>query len=311
MPPHKGHMYLIETAAQQVDELTVMVCSNEKEPIPGALRYFWMKALYPELRILHITDENPQYPEEHRFFWEIWENTILQNCPNGLDVFFSSENYGDELARVLGTKHVLVDLERKKVPISAFKIRHSPHKYWQFVPEIVRPYFLKKVVLSGPESVGKSVLSEKLAKHYKTTFVEEYGRTYCEGIGMDLTELDFAHIAGGHLLKEDEASRNANKVLICDTDLIVTQIWAEIFLGYCPQWIIEMSHQRKYDLYILLKPDVPWVDDGTRAFEDIRKSQFERLQEELESRNCNYVIIEGDFEERFEKAVFEIDKLLS
>jgi HTH-type transcriptional repressor of NAD biosynthesis genes len=90
----------------------------------------------------------------------------------------------------------------------------------------------------------------------------------------------------------------------------VTQIWAEIMLPECPLWITEMSHQRHYDLYFLLKPDIPWVNDGTRAFEEIRPRQFERLKEELESRNLNYVIISGDFEERFQKAVSEIEKLL-
>jgi NadR type nicotinamide-nucleotide adenylyltransferase len=312
MPPHKGHIHLIETAARQVDELTVMVCSIKKEPISGALRYAWMKALFPKLRVIHVTDENPQFPKEHRFFWQIWVDTIQRNCPNGLDYFFSSELYGDELAIRLNIQHVLVDLERKTVPISASQIRNNPYLNWEFIPRNVRPYYLKRVVLTGPESVGKSVLSKKLANHFKTIYVEEYGRDYCEKMGMDLTPLDFAHIAGGHILKEDEAALNANQVLICDTDLIVTQIWAEIMLSECPVWITEMSHHRKYDLYLLLKPDIPWVDDGTRAFEEVRPSQFERLKEELESRNLNYVVIEGnDFEKRFEKAVAEIQKILN
>lgn len=311
MPPHKGHIHLIETAAKQVDELTVMVCSIEKEPISGALRYAWMKALFPKLRVIHVTDENPQFPEEHRFFWEIWTNTIQRNCPNGLDYFFSSELYGDELARRLNIEHILVDLKRKTVPISASKIRNAPYQNWKFIPEVVRPHYLKRVVLTGPESVGKSVLSEKLAKYFKTSFVEEYGREYCEKVGMDLTPLDFAHIAGGQILKEDQAALKANKLLICDTDLIVTQIWGEIMLSKCPIWITELSHKRHYDLYLLLKPDIPWVNDGTRAFEEIRPRQFERLKEELECRNLNYVVVSGDFEERFKMAVMEIEKLLT
>lgn len=169
---------------------------------------------------------------------------------------------------------------------------------------------IKKVVLTGPESVGKSVLSKQLADYYNTSFVEEYGREYCEKVGMNLTMTDFEHIAAGQILKEDEAALNANRVLICDTDLIVTQIWGEIMLPECPPSIIEMSRQRHYDLYILLKPDIPWVDDGTRAFEKIRPKQFERIRAELESRNLNYVIIEGEFQERYEKAIWEIEKLL-
>ena len=79
---------------------------------------------------------------------------------------------------------------------------------------------LKRVALVGPESCGKSYLAEYLAGHYNTVFVEEYGRTYCEKFGMNLTELDFAHIAGGQLYREDEMAKQANRILFCDTELI-------------------------------------------------------------------------------------------
>lgn len=310
MPLHQGHIHLIETAARQVDELTVLVCSIKSEPIPGALRYGWMKEQFPKLRVLHVTDENPQVPEDHRFFWEIWVDTIRRNCPEGLDSFFSSEQYGFELASRLGIRHVLVDLERKTVPISATKIRANAQQYWQYVPEVVRPYFCKRVVLTGPESTGKSVLAQKLAAHFDTVFVEEYGRTYCEEHGMDLSPLDFAHIAGGQLLLEDEAARKANQVLFCDTDLIVTQVWAEIFFQYCPPWIRQASHERRYDLFLLMSPDIPWVDDGTRAFEEVRVKQWKRLREELESRNLPYISISGSFDERLASAVEAVKNIL-
>lgn len=310
MPLHRGHMHLIETAASQVDQLTVLVCSIRAEPIPGSLRYGWVKEQFPNLRVLHVTDENPQLPEEHRFFWQIWVDTIRRNCPEGIDLFFSSEDYGDALAQHLGCQHVLVDKERITVPISATKIRSNPQQYWEFIPEPVRPYFCKRVVLTGPESTGKSVLAERLARHFDTVSVEEYGRTYCEKHGMDLTPLDFAHIAGGQLLLEDEAARRAKAILFCDTDLLVTQVWAEIFFNYCPPWIRWASHQRKYDLFLLLKPDIPWVNDGTRAFEEVREAQWKRLREELESRNMPYVEISGNFDERMAQAVKAVENLL-
>lgn len=310
MPLHQGHIHLIETAAREVDELTVLVCSIKSEPIPGPLRYSWMKRQFPRLRVLHITDENPQTPEDHRFFWEIWVDTISRNCPDGLDVFFSSELYGDELSKRLGIRHVMVDLERRHVPISATKVRSNPGKYWEFIPAVVRPYYCKRVVLTGPESTGKSVLAQKLAAFFDTEQVEEYGRTYCEKHGTDLSPLDFAHIAGGQLLLEDEAAQKANRVLFCDTDLIVTQIWAEIYFEYCPQWILTAGHERPYDLFLLLSPDIPWVDDGTRGFREIRQAQWKRLKEELESRNLPYVSISGDFEERFQQAVRAVKTIL-
>jgi NadR type nicotinamide-nucleotide adenylyltransferase len=311
MPLHKGHVYLIETAADQVDELTVMLCSIPSEPISGALRYYWLKERFPKLRVIHVTDENPQEPKDHKFFWEIWIDTIRRNCPKGIHKVFTSETYGDTLAKHLNAEHVLVDLKRKTFPVSGTALRNAPFDHWDFVPKIVRPYFIKRVVLTGPESVGKSVLAEQLATHFQTNFVEEYGRTYCEKVGNDdLTTLDFAHIAAGQLTLEDEAALSSNRILFCDTDLVVTQIWAEVFIGNAPRWIYEINHLRQYDLFILLKPDIPWVDDGTRAYRDIRPWQFERLQEELESRNLPYRIVEGDFATRKAQAIAIIEELL-
>jgi NadR type nicotinamide-nucleotide adenylyltransferase len=228
-----------------------------------------------------------------------------------VDVFFSSEEYGDELARRMGIRHVMVDQSRSTVPISATKVRQNPYAQWAFVPEVVRPYYIKRIVLTGPESTGKSVLAQKLAEHYQTNWVEEYGRTYCERFGTDLDDLDFAHIAGGQLLLEDKAARQANRILFCDTDLIVTQIWGDIYLQHCPQWILEMNHVRRYDLFLLLGTDIPWVDDGTRGYAEVRQWQWQRLKEELESRNLPYVMINGNFAERFDRAVAAVDKLLS
>ncbi len=313
MPPNTGHLHLIRTAVKQVDELTVMVCSIQKDPIPGSLRYYWLKEIFPDLRVIHVTDENPQEPSEHESFWSIWKDTILRNCPNGVDKFYSPEGYGEELAQYLDAKHILVDLDQKIFPVSETAVRNDPYKNWEFIPQEVRPYYIKRIVLTGPESVGKSVLAKKLADYFLTNFVEEYGREYCEMVGnsdADLTGLDFSHIAAGQLLKEDEAARFSNKILFCDTDLIVTQIWAEVFIKNAPQWIYEINHLRRYDLFLLLKPDIPWVDDGTREYENIREWQFERLRQELESRNQNYTVISGNFEERFKAAVEKINILI-
>lgn len=309
MPVHRGHIHLIETAAAQTEELTVLMCSIRAEPIPGALRYAWMKQLFPKLRILHVTDENPQLPEEHKFFWEIWLDTFRRHVPDA-EVVFSSESYGDEIARRMGIRHVLVDQPRKTIPISATMIRRDPFQYWDFIPKPVRPYYLRKVVLTGPESVGKSTLARQLAQYFQTSYVREYGRDYTEQHGLTITPLDIAQIAGGQLLLEDQAAQEANRLLICDTDLMVTQIWAEIYCGHCPPWVVQMSHQRHYDLYLLLDIDVDWEDDGTREFPHLRPWHFNRLREELESRNCRYAVVSGKGEARLQQAIQTIETIL-
>ncbi len=172
------------------------------------------------------------------------------------------------------------------------------------------PSPLLRVALVGPESSGKSYLAEYLARHFNTVFVEEYGRTYCEKFGMDLTPLDFAHIAGGQLYREDEMAAQARGILFCDTELIVTQVWSEIFFnGACQPWIVRAGQQRYYDLYLLFAPDIPWENDGLRAFEQQREWMFNRLREILEIRNLKFEIIRGGYAERTRAAVEAVEKL--
>lgn len=312
MPFHRGHEFLIRTARQQVERLTVLVCSVEREPIPGWLRYHWVKNTFPDLDVRHVTDENPQAPEDHRFSWEIWCDTIRRNTPPDTEVVFSSEPYGDELAKRLGIRHILIDLERSTVPISATMIRANPMLHWDFIPEMVRPHYTRRIALVGPESCGKSYLAEKLATHFQTVFVEEYGRSYCEKFGTALNELDFAHIAGGQLYREDEMARRANRLLFCDTELLVTQIWSEVyFKGACQPWILWANHLRRYTLFMLLTPDIPWEADGTREYAHTRAWQFERLRQELESRNLPYVVVHGGFEERTSGAIEAVEGVLN
>ena len=170
---------------------------------------------------------------------------------------------------------------------------------------------IRRIALVGPESCGKSHLAELLAAHFNTVFVEEYGRTYCEKFGMNLTELDFAHIAGGQLYREDEMAKQANRILFCDTELIVTQVWSEIFFkGVCQPWIIWANHLRHYDLFLLLAPDIPWKNDGLREYEHQREWMFDRLKQELENRNLKFEIIRGGYEERTRRAIKAVEKIV-
>lgn len=170
---------------------------------------------------------------------------------------------------------------------------------------------MKKIVLTGPESTGKSTLTKQLAAHFDIVFVEEYGRTYCEKWGNDCDALDLVHIAAGQLFLEDEAAKTARHgLLFCDTDALVTQTYAELYLGTCPDFIVELAQSRRYDLTLLLDVDLPWVSDSIRLFADRRAWHFNRLQELLESQNRPYVVISGNFEERFERAVEAVNDVL-
>lgn len=311
MPPHRGHQHLIDFALEYVDELSILVCSLKSEPIAGELRFEWMRELYPQAKVFHITDENPSYPHEHAQFWEIWTESIKKVLPHQIDFVFTSEDYGDELAKRLGAKHILVDLSRERVPVSATKIRENPFEYWSYIPVCVRPFFVKRIAIVGAESTGKTTIAQKLAEHFQTTWTPEFARALLDEKNADCELSDIPLIAKGQLETEEQQARESNKVLFCDTDLMTTCIWSEYLFKECPAWIKEASEKQKYDLTLLMNIDVPWIEDPQRPAPHLREYFLDWFKRELEKRKRNYVLISGNYEERFKQAVKEISKLFN
>jgi HTH-type transcriptional repressor of NAD biosynthesis genes len=312
MPPHRGHQRLIDFARERVSHLTILVCSLEREPIPGRLRVEWMTEMYPDARVVHVTDENPQEPHEHPRFWEIWTETIRRRLAFAPDVIFTSEAYGDELARRLGARHVAVDPTRQRVPVSATAIRDDPFANWQFIPECVRPYFAKRIAIVGPESTGKTTLAQKLAAHYQTVWVPEFARQYLDAKNAErplaeITRTDISEIARGQIISEERLARQANRLLICDTELLTTELWSEHFFGACEDWIRRAAIERRYDLVLLLDADVAWVADPHRDAPHLREQFFNRLGDQLQSHERRFVIISGSFDERLQQAIAAIE----
>lgn len=141
LPLHRGHVHLIETAQKYVDTLTVLVCSLQREPIPGELRHRWARELFPAVNVQHFAEDVPQYPEEHPDFWNIWRAVIRRYVPTGPDFVFTSETYGDKLAEILGAQHVCVDLPRATFPVSGTAVRQNPLAYQHLLPPPVQAYF--------------------------------------------------------------------------------------------------------------------------------------------------------------------------
>ncbi len=311
MPLHQGHIHLIDFAGKQVEHLTVLVCSISGEPIPGEVRFRWVKELYPDVNVQHHTDENPQEPHEHPRFWEIWTKSIRRFCPTGPDVLFTSETYGDRLAGCLGAKHIPLDPGRTRVPVTGSQIRQDPYGNWAFIHPNVRPYYVKRVVVVGAESTGKTTLAQGLAKHYDTVWLPEYGREYIDKKKSGPEPEDFPEIARGHLEREDASMRQANRILIYDTDLIVTYILSDYYLGTCQDWIIDESHKRRGDLYLLTDTDIPWeADTDQREGPEIRELLHQRFRQELSTRKIPYVMVSGSVEERMKTATRAIDRLI-
>jgi NadR type nicotinamide-nucleotide adenylyltransferase len=310
LPPHAGHQFLVQFAQNFVEKLTVMVCTLEREPIPGELRSAWMRELFPQARIVHVTDDLPQEPREHPKFWDIWRDVVLRAAGEPLDFVFASEEYGERLAEEVGAKFIPVDVSRSLIPISGTEVRKDPLANWKFIPPCVRPYFVKRVCLFGPESTGKSTLARDLAAEFKTTYVSEFARGLLDLKGGRCHPEDIPLIARGQAAAEDAMARHANRVLFCDTDLLLTTVWSEVLFGSCPGWIRAAAAQRTYDLYLLLDVDVPWVDDHQRFLPAQRQEFFHRCKLALEQLRRPVLIVRGAWNERLAQASKAVNELL-
>jgi HTH-type transcriptional repressor of NAD biosynthesis genes len=316
LPPHRGHAFLIETALRQVDRLTVLVCSKGHEPIPGERRVAWLREMFPGVDVRHHADENPSWPHEHPRFWELWTASIRRHVPVGPDLVFSSEDYGEELARRLGARHLMVDRERRAVPVSGQAVREDPVRHWGFVPECVRPELVRRVVVSGPESTGKTTLARDLAERFATAWASEFARGHLDRkyggrpLSPPCREEDLPEIARGQLAEEDEAARRSNGVLVCDTDLYATWFYAEEYFGACPGWIRETARTRRYALHLLLDADVPWVEDAQRDLPHRRRAMLAWLRAALERDARPSRLVRGSWAERRETAVAAVGPIL-
>ncbi|MEZ0374364.1 MAG: AAA family ATPase, partial [Candidatus Sericytochromatia bacterium] len=254
MPPHKGHVLLIDFARHFVDDLVIVVGTLPGEPIPGALRYQWMQELFPSCTVLHLEKVLPPYPEEApsvEVFWQLWRSSLLEILPRQVDYVFASEDYGARLASELGARYIPVDQPRGLVPVSGTAIRENPLKNWQHLPDIVRPYYLKRVCVFGPESCGKSTLARQLAAHFSTRWVPEFAQILLAQQQGKLREADIEIIARGQLAAENALARQAEKLLFCDTDLLTTVLWSRELFGSSSTWLETEAGRQSYDLTLL------------------------------------------------------------
>ncbi|RYE24234.1 MAG: ATPase [Sphingobacteriales bacterium] len=164
------------------------------------------------------------------------------------------------------------------------------------------------MVVIGPESTGKSTLSEALAKELNTVWVPEYARGYLEQIGRLYVQNDLVEIAKGQLKSEDDLLAKANDYLICDTDLYVLKVWSEAKYGHCDKQILEEIAQRKYDLYLLTYIDIEWQDDPLREHPEAHeRSYFYRQYLEIaQNSGVPWANIRGKEDERLQASLTAI-----
>lgn len=171
---------------------------------------------------------------------------------------------------------------------------------------------MKKIVVIGPESTGKSTLCQQLAEHYGTTWCPEYAREYLLRNGKNYTFDNLLQIAKGQLALEDRELLNAkNDCYIIDTNMYVMKVWCEVVFNNCHTWILKQAVNRQYDLTLLCDVDLPWVEDELREYPgyEMRRKLFLMYKDLLVQSNENWALISGSYEERLQGAINIINTL--
>lgn len=325
-PLHTGHIYFISRAATMVDKLYVVLSYDGKrfqdDPrLSLKNRLLWLKTTFkdlPHIKVVYVDETNCKpYPEG----WHEWSMLVKWAIPHRLEeitkVFSSEPEYTEGFNKYWpNAEHVIIDADRTAINISATEIRENPYKYWSYLPSIVRQHYVKKVCIIGTESCGKTTLTKYLAKIYQTSWVEEYGRKFCEQDRcMDESLLqfnDYALIASRRYEDELQAVKTANKVMFADTNAFVTNFYCKLYEGNTHPLVEEYELLERYDLTLFLDSDVEWVADGLRVNKDRSKTDdLFRSMLTLHTRTENFgklVRISGTYSERLEKAIKVIDE---
>jgi len=170
-----------------------------------------------------------------------------------------------------------------------------------------------KIAIFGPESTGKTTLAKQLAEYYKTVWVPEFARDYLQeklDSGRGICDIDdMMPIAVGQTKLENEGVLVANKYLFCDTNLLVTKVFSELYYNYCDSLLDKAARAHQYDLFFLTDIDVPWEDDGLRDSPEGRENVFEAFKQSLIDNKKPFITISGDRETRLKKAVAIVQDL--
>lgn len=299
IPPHAGHVFLLEAAQVLSDKLLILLRADPEDSVPASLRQQWLSELFPhaQVEVVHVPNREDA---------SVWAAALAGLRVEPGNRLFTGDPADLPIADALGLEAVLIDPEHHAVPASSAAIRADPFAHWSWLPAPVRGFQARTICLHGPESTGKSTLAPKLAVHFDTLFVPEYGRTYCEQHGLDLTMADLVAIGRTHQAMTNAARRRCNRLLFLDTDPLMTAAWADMLFGTRDPWFDRFSETA--DLYLLLDIDLPWIDDGTRFFgeADRRRRFLDRSREELERRGLPFVLIGGPASERLDRALAAI-----
>jgi len=319
MPFHKGHKHMIDSALAVCDVFYIIVSGREDDAIPLSHRVLWLEAEYDSQDLVTVIKHEDNIPVTtvdkdgtctDPEFWKKWEAEFNRILPEKITHFVSSDMYGKKVAEVLNCEWLPIDPGREYIPISGTQCRYDMEANWNMLTEDVRRDFVTTVAIVGPESTGKTTLARSMTP--EATYIPEYGRHLSE-VKPELELKDFQTIT----LIQDRIVENARwdaekPLIVTDTEAYTTYLFSKFYTGEGDIWSKSIAeHIQQFDLYVLLAPTVPWVQDGTRVVdtEDQRQWFFDEMKKFLDKIKANYIVVDDeDFAERRRQAYQAITK---
>ncbi len=299
LPPHAGHRFVLDVARQSAGHLTALIFASKSDPIPAAWRAAWLREMCPGVQV-GIVDADALPDDAAPDFVQRAAALVREHVPDGVDDLFASDLSAVPLAEHLKATFVPVDPARRQVPISGSELRADVMAGWHFLPEVVRPWFVRRVAIIGPFGSGKSTLAERLADYFDTVAVPEVARAIAEGRSGALRPADVQPAARGQVAQEEALARRANRILICDTSLTQLCLWSAELFRTCPPWIEALDRARPYDL-TLITP----ARSGTTQETNFRA----RCVDEARVLGRPFVPLQGSFDECFSAACEAIEAM--
>ncbi len=295
----------------------MVVEAAEIESIPLADRVAWLRAAHPDVTVIGVRCDVPtDFGDE-----PIWaaQLAVLRAALAGrppVDVVFTSEKYGTELAARLGARHVSVDPHRMRVPVSGTAVRADLGGHWDFLDPVVRAGLAVRCVFAGAGSTGTTTISSMLADRFRarggvfasTRWVPEYGKMAVPA-GSSWTPADFARIATEQTLLENAAAGAGSPLLVCDTDAFATSLWERRYLGSGSPSVDGLAPR----VYLVTDHvGVPSADDGQREGDlAVRAATTSSFVAELTALGQSWVLLTGSVSERLELATKVADQFLA
>lgn len=325
MPMHKGHEFLFGFAKAHSKNVFVLVDNTPNDTIDVEVRAKIIQEAHPELNVSFFKNKMPQDPSETDDFWNIWSSGMkgLVNASAGketnIDAVVASMDYGKKLAESLSCDFLPLDVARSTLNISATQIRNDTQKYFNFISDAFKPNFVKKYAFIGAESTGKTTVIERLITEFEvlrnglTASVPEYAYQYMKTFKGEFTPDCVPLFITAQEAQMNLASKTSNGVLLCDSNALTTKVYGqyvfpEIF-GNFPEELENYVIKQNFEMTFLFKPD-----ENTKFKEDIHRQVFKKeaieksrldifnaMEQELIKSNIPYMVIEGNYENRFKQ----------